>query len=172
MSTSQKEAVVSAVAKILGKSFISGSTNVKEIITPEQLTQLRETILKGIQAGTIAYNKDASDEKAVRRYVNGMIDNHFRKAKELNGGTKYAVQTSGSGRGARDPQLSALRKLAKNYESGSAEQQKVLTAINSRETQLAAERQAAAAARKRESTLKNIDTSVLSPELVNLLNNK
>ncbi len=172
MSTSQKEAVVTAVAKILGKSFVAGSTNVKEIITAEQLSQLRETILKGIQSGNIAYNKDASDEKAVRRYVNGMIDNHFRKAKELNGGQKYSVQTNGSGRGARDPQLSALRKLSKNYENDSLEQQKVLTAINGRETQLAAERQQAAALRKRDATLKNIDTSVLSPELVDLLNNK
>ncbi len=163
MSTSQKEAVVNAVSKILGKSFVKGSTNVKETLTEDQLTELRETIFKGVKSGDITYNKDLADDKAVRRYVNGMIDNHLRKAKELNGGTKYIVKNAGSH--SRDPQISALKKLAKNYESGSAEQAKVLSAISNRESQLSAERQQAATAKKRETAMKNIDTTVLPPEL-------
>jgi hypothetical protein len=163
MSTSQKDAVVNAVTKILGKSFIKGSTNAKETLTEDQLTELRETIFKGVKAGDIAYNKDLSDDKAVRRYVNGMIDNHLRKAKELNGGTKYVVKNAGSH--SRDPQISALKKLAKNYSDGSAEQTKVLSAISNRESQLSAERQQAVATKKRESAMKNIDTSILPPEL-------
>ncbi len=169
MSTSQKEAVVTAVATILGKSFIQGSTNVKETITADQLTSLREVIFAGIISGEIAFNKDTSDEKAVRRYVNGMIDNHFRKAKELNGGATYSVKTSGTGRGARDPQLSALRKLSKNYDSGSPEFNKVQSAIAARESQLTADKQAALAEKKRTATLKNIDASSLPPELQSLI---
>lgn len=170
MSVSQKEAVVSAVGKILGKSFVVGSTNVKETISGEQLTQLRDTIFTGIQAGDIAYNKDIDDEKTVRRYVNGMIDNHFRKAKELNGGAAYAAKTSNGSRGIRDPQLAALRKLSKNYESGSQEQSKVLSAINSRESQLTQERLQNQASKKREAQLKNIDVIGLPPELADILN--
>lgn len=171
MSTSQKAAVVAAVEEILGDSFISGSTIVKETITSDQLSQLRESILTGILSGDIAYNGDNSDAKAVSRYVNGMIDNHFRKAKELNGGMKYAVKHTSGSRGSRDPQLTALRKLAKGYTAGSAEFVRIQSAITARELQLTHERNAAKAENKRAETLSKIDVSVLPAELSSLITN-
>jgi hypothetical protein len=171
MSTSQKEAVVAAVEEILGDSFVSGTTIVKETITSDQLSQLREQILTGILGGTIAYSGDRSDAKAVGRYVNGMIDNHFRKAKELNGGMKYAVKNVTGSRGSRDPQLTALRKLAKGYAAGSPELIRVQQAIVAREAQLLQERNAAKAENKRSETLKKIDVSVLPAELSSLITN-
>jgi len=171
MSTSQKEAVVAAVEEILGDNFESGVTPVKETITSDQLGQLREQILTGILGGSIAYNGDRSDSKAVSRYVNGMIDNHFRKAKELNGGMKYTVKNTSGSRGSRDPQLTALRKLAKGYAVGSAELARIQSAIASREAQLVQERNAAKAQSKRSETLKKIDASVLPAELSSLITN-
>jgi len=167
-SIGQKEAVVKAVSLVLGGAFVSGSTNVKSILSETQLAEVREIVFTGIIHGTVVFNKDTSDEKNVRRYVNGMIDNHFRKAKELNGGNKYIAQSSGSGRGTRDAQLTALRKLAKSYTDGSAEKTKVLSAISSREEQLIQERQVKAQAKKTARSVKNIDASVLPSELSNL----
>ena len=134
------------------------------------MADLRETIATGIGSGAIAFSGDTADMKGVRRYVNGMIDNHFRKAKELNGGSKYAAKNTSGARGSRDPQLSALRKLAKSYKPGSAELTRIQGAIAAREAQLTQERNSAKAEQKRATTLKNIDTSVLSPELLGLLN--
>lgn len=171
MSTSQKAAVVAAVEEILGDSFVSGTTIVKEVITSDQLSSLREQILTGILGGSIAYNGDRSDAKAVSRYVNGMIDNHFRKAKELNGGMKYAVKTVTGSRGSRDPQLTALRKLAKGYAAGSPEFVRIQSAIAAREAQLLQERNAAKAESKRNETLSKIDLAVLPAELSSLITN-
>jgi hypothetical protein len=44
----------------------------------------------------VEYKKPTADATVVRRYVNGMVDNHLRKAKELNGGTKYTIQNPGT----------------------------------------------------------------------------
>lgn len=171
MSTSQKAAVVAGVQEILGDSFISGQTRVKEEINQTQLGELREKILSGILGGDIAYNGDRSDAKAVGRYVNGMIDNHFRKAKELNGGLKYAAQHASGSRGSRDPQLTALRKLAKGYSTGSVEYVRIQSAITAREAQLVQERASAKAESKRAETLSKIDMAVLPAELSSLITN-
>lgn len=160
---SQKQAVVNAVAGILGGSFTVGQTNVKGLLNTDQLTEVRENIFNGILNGEILFNKDTSDSKVLSRYVNGMIDNHFRKAKELNGGLKYTPANPGKGR--RDPQLSALRKLIKQYSEGSDEFVKVSGAIVTRETELTEERKTIATARKRENVLNSIDTSVLPEDL-------
>ncbi len=166
----QKDAVVNLVTEILGANFTPGQTVVKDAITQEQLTELRERVLQGITGGTIAFNGDASDLQAVRRYVNGMIQNHFRKAKELNGGGKYQPANPGSGR--RDPQLSNLKKLLKQYESNGDQEKagKVLAAIEARNTELEALRKASAADRRRSKAAEGIDTSVLPAELSGIVN--
>lgn len=165
MSTpiSQKTAVVNAVKEVLGSTFVPNKTQVKDALSSDQLEEIRNNVFNGIINGDIQFNKDTSDEKALRRYVNGMIDNHFRKAKELNGGNKYVPTNPGKGR--RDPQLSALRKLVKNYSEGTEEFIKVTAAIETREQELAEERKLAAAAKKKEDVLSSIDTSVLPEDL-------
>ena len=165
----QKQAVVNAVSAALGSNFVSGETLVKSVITPDQLAQVRQTVFDGIKNGSIAYNGDTSNDKALSRYVNGMIQNHFRKAKELNGTNKYVPANPGSGR--RDEQLAQLKKLLKTYPDGSEEQAKVLTAISNRENELAEERKAAAAARKQQKIIDSIDTSALPSELSAVIEN-
>ena len=160
---SQKQAVVDAVSVALGGSFVTGQSNAKSLLSSDQLDEVRETVLTGIVNGDILFNKDISDNKVLRRYVNGMIDNHFRKAKELNGGVKYTPASPGKGR--RDPQLSALRKLVTQYAEGTDEFVRVTGAIETRETELVEERKIAAATRKREVALSNIDTSILPADL-------
>ena len=155
----QKQAVVNAVAEVLGSTFVSGSTVAREILTSEQLSSIRETVFSGVMSGSVAFGKSLSDEKLVRRYINGMIDNHLRKASELNGSTKYVA--SSAARGSRDPQLATLRKLLKTFEEGSEQYSQVLTAIESREAALTSEKAAARSAKRSA----NIDISTLPAEL-------
>jgi hypothetical protein len=165
----QKQAVIDAVASVLGSNFTSGLTVVRDTITSDQLDEVREIVLNGIAHGTVTYGKDSTDEKAVRRYVNGMIDNHFRKATELNGGNKYTAPAS-SARGARDAQLSTLKKLLKTFEEGSEQYNQVAEAIETRTSFLATERATAKASRARASKASEIDMSVLPLELQELIN--
>ncbi len=163
----QKQAVVNAVESVLGSNFTSGETSVKNVITADELTQVREQVFTGIQNGDVAYNGDVSDEQGLRRYVNGMIQNHFRKAKELNGGNKYSPSSSTGGR--RDAQLTNLKKLLKTYSEGSTEHSKILDAISNREEELAEERRTAAEQRKQQKIMESIDTSALPEELSSVL---
>lgn len=166
-TTSQKQAVIDAISTVLGNSFVSGETNVREVLTSEQLEQVRDLVANGILNGDVTFGKDTSDADDVRRYVNGMIDNHIRKAKELNGGSKYVAAKT---RGPRDEQLSTLKKLLKTYEEGSAQYKQVLSAISTRQNEILAARSALKnnAPRKARAT-KNIDMSILPPELQNIL---
>ena len=138
-------------------------TNVKTTLTSDQLSSVREDVFSGILTGDILFNKDTNDHKALHRYVNGMVDNHFRKAKELNGGVRY-VPTN-SGKGQRDLQLSSLKRLIKQYSEGSDEFNSVTGAIATRELELTQEKKVAAATRKREDAIGNIDMSVLPEDL-------
>lgn len=167
MSISQKESVVKEVKSILGSSF-DASTPAREQLSDDQLKTVKANIVAGIIAGEVDFKKDTTDEKEITRYVSGMVSNHLRKAKELNGGQTYSPQSTG--RGSRDPQISELNKLLKTYTEGSEEYNQIVTAIESRKAELAAERSAAAKERKKQKELKSIDMESLPDNLKDLAN--
>jgi hypothetical protein len=137
MSISQKQAVVNAVQTVLGAKYTNG-TAVKTIITKDELNEVRQLVFEGIKANTISLNKTYTDDTLLRRYVNGMVDNHLRKAKELNGGSSYSpsAKRGSSKKAPKDPQLDTLKKLAKSMKSDNPEFTKVQAAITARETEL------------------------------------
>ena len=154
----QKEAVVKFIKEILGSNF-DATRSASEQLTKEQRTQVNTKVYNGIVNGEIAYNKDITDTTTVKRYVSGMVSNHIRKAKELNGGTPYAPATKG--RGTRDSELSALNTLLSKYDEGTTEYNDVMTHINQRKVEISSERSA-----KR--TAKTLDVSFLPQDLQDL----
>jgi hypothetical protein len=153
MTTKQVSAVVNAVTEVLGDDFAPGTTVVSEIITDEQKEQVREIVFNGIMDGSVTFKGSTDDADAVRRYVNGMVDNHFRKSKALNGSKSYAPSSTGS---KRDPQLKELGKLLKTFEPGTENYLKVQGHMEQRSAQLQAERGARATSAVRESINKDI----------------
>lgn len=139
MAKKQKEAVVEAIISVLGDSFQPNSTIVKDVITSEQKSEIRDIIFNGILSGEIGYNKDLTNESEVRKYTNGLIDNHIRRAKELNGGTVYKPSREGT---KRDAQLKELNKLLNSgrFQEGSEEYIAISSHIQTRKSQIAAER--------------------------------
>ena len=103
----QKDAVINAVASILGDRYEAG-INARELLSADEITSVKNTVANAILSGSVSYSKDTSDEKAVRRYVAGLVDNHLRKAKELNGGVKYSATTT------RGPRASKAAKAPSN----------------------------------------------------------
>jgi hypothetical protein len=90
---SQKDAVINSVTSILGDRYEAG-INVRELLSAEEITAVKNSVTEAILNGSVSYSKDISDDKVVRRYVSGLVENHFRKAKELNGGVKYSAATT------------------------------------------------------------------------------
>jgi chromosome segregation ATPase len=158
----QVQAVVSAVSEVLGDSFIEGSTRVTDIITTEQKTLVRENVFQGILSGNVTFNGSLEDHSAIQRYVNGMVDNHFRKSRLLNGGSTYTPSGEGT---KRDPQLRELNRLLSTLEVGTDDHLKVQEHITARSAQLQQERAAKTAANSRAS----IDVSVLPSHLAELI---
>lgn len=160
---SQKNAVVEEVKSILGGNFDS-SMPAKDQLTKDQFSLLKANVVQGIVDGNVSYNKEVSDIKEVEKYVSGMISNHFRKAKELNGNTTY-TPSSGS---SRDPQLVELQKLLKTYEEGTDEYNQIVSAVNSRKEEIAAEKANNKKAKQKEKKLKNLDVEALPDNLQGL----
>ena len=87
----QKQAVIRLVKEILGGLYDS-SVDTKTQLTKADRETIRQGVLKGIQEGTIKYDRKDENIKQTSRYVGGMIKNHLRKAKELNGNSKYTAK--------------------------------------------------------------------------------
>ena len=162
---SQKNAVVKAVVEVLGDDFEAGVTNVREVITPEQKASVREQLLNSFVNGEIVYSKPTDNTSDLKKYVNGLINNHFRKAKELNGGSTYRPASSTGPRG--DAQLKELNKLLSSgqFSEGTDQYTSITSAIAERTSTLEAER----AAKKAASSKKKIDVSVLPSNIAGLL---
>ena len=164
MTIKQKDAVVNAVAEVLGNDFVPFDTVVHKVITADQKQAVREIVLAGILDGGVAYTKDITDEPTVKKYVSGLVNNHFRKAKDLNGGKTYTPTGTGS---VRDEQLRELNKLLStgNYETGSDKYASIQGAIASRKAELAA----AKAAKQAATASAKVNMGVIPNHIIDLL---
>lgn len=154
----QKQAVVDAVANVLGEDFIPSTTIVKDVITTDQKNLVKEEVLGGILNGSVSFGGSLEDEKAVAKYVSSMIDNHFRKALELNGNVPYKPARTGT---KRDPQLREMNKLLLRFPEDSQEHAEIAAEIALRNEQLAEMR----AAKRNATSIGTIDTEVLPEHL-------
>lgn len=82
----QKQAVVELVKAALGSNY-NPTEPCRDKLTKDQIEQIRLDIISGINNNTIKYGGDKTGS-SLSRYVIGMITNHLRKTKELNGGKK------------------------------------------------------------------------------------
>lgn len=164
---SQKEAVVNEVKAILGGNF-DPSIPAKGQLSDDQMDTLRSNIVAGILSGAISFTKEIVDHKEITRYVSGMVSNHFRKAKELNGGNAYAPQSTG--RGSRDSQISELNKLLKTMTEGTEEYDQVVDAITSRKAELTAVKVEQLKEKRKQKELASINTDALPESLKSLAN--
>lgn len=167
MSTliSQKQAVVNGVKHVLGTSF-NPSVSARDQLSDDQLSLVKSYVVNQITSGFVEYSKDVSDSKEVSKYVSGMVSNHLRKAKELNGGETYIPQSTG--RGSRDAQISELNKLLKTYAEGTEEYNQILDAITSRKNEITAEKAESLKEKRKQKELSSINMDALPESLKNL----
>lgn len=87
----QALAVVEAVKKVLDKTgrMYLPTENYLTFLTKEDREQVEKLVVDGIASGRVAYSKGTKDKGAITKYVPGLVLNHLRKHKALNGGVKY-----------------------------------------------------------------------------------
>ena len=164
---SQKQAVVNEVNNVLGSTY-NPSVPARDQLSDDQLKTIKANISAAIINGTVEFRKRNCTPEEISRYVSGMVSNHLRKAKDLNGGKAYVPESSG--RGSRDAQIQELNKLLKTYTEGSDEYIQIVEAINTRKSVLASERAEAAKAKKKQKDLNSIDFDALPEGLQHLAN--
>lgn len=105
-----------AVLKERGVNYeLNGSTSIGDVLTETDREKVRGLIFSGFKAGKIEMSAESvekyKDEKALKAYVSGLVNNWIRKAPEFNGGNKYAAKNPGSRAGVGDEQIKEMRKL-------------------------------------------------------------
>ena len=140
---SQKEAVYAATMSVLsdkGIAFEDGDC-ISDVMTKEIRDSIQEIVCQGFRNGEVEFrdtdnNKGKlSDRSKLTSYVSGLVNNWFRKDKRLNGNTQYVAKNPGSR--VSDPQLKALKALAKKFE-GTDKHAKITAEIEKRQTELSA----------------------------------
>jgi hypothetical protein len=114
MGMKQSQAVLLYVKAIMGNTFQPG-TPIKSYITDKQTDEVVDAVTQSIKDFETDFSEDArakhNDDKKLRKYVSGMVDNWFRKGKELNGGVKYEAKNPGSRAGNSNPEIKASKQL-------------------------------------------------------------
>jgi len=127
----QNDAVFSAVCSVLGEESFNGAVK----LSKDQTSEVVESVTNGIYNGEVDFSDSAkekySDRASIRKYVIGMVNNHLRKDKRLNGGTKYEAKNPGSRAGSGDPVLKSLKALLALCET-SAQKDEVTKEIDAR----------------------------------------
>jgi len=121
---SQKQAVVNATKEIMQEKY-NAEEPVTATLTKDDILSIRLKVYEGIAAGDVAFNKDFPSDK-LKKYVAGMVSNHFRKAKELNGNTSHKVKKQT----VNTDKLSVLNNMLNTYDKETDEYKKISTKIN------------------------------------------
>lgn len=122
----QNDAVFAATVSVLAErdfAFEDGM-NAKEFVTKDDKAAIIAIVTQGIMNKSVAFSDEArakhTTEAQVKSYVGGMVDNHFRKDKRLNGDTKYVTKNPGSRVGSQDEIVKNLRALKTTTSDASA----------------------------------------------------
>ena len=107
----QNDAVFQAVCGVLDAQSFDSAVE----LTKEQRASVIGIVTQGIMNGQVDFSAEAKakydTDAKVKSYTTGMVSNHLRKDKRLNGNTKYEIKNPGSRAGSGDDQLKALKAL-------------------------------------------------------------
>jgi hypothetical protein len=133
----QNDAVFSAVQNTTGETSFSNAVS----LSKDEFAQVVEQVTDGIESGEVDFSDEAKakydSRDKIRKYVVGMVKNHIRKDKRLNGGTKYEAKNPGSRAGSGDEQLKNLKALLSTLTS-EEDKEAVQAEIDARKAQLQA----------------------------------
>lgn len=92
---------------------LNGATSIASVLTTEDKKKAREVLHAMFLNKQIDFKDSSklSDEKYMKDYISGLVNNWIRKAPEFNGSTKYQAKNPGSRQGSQDEMIKELKKL-------------------------------------------------------------
>ena len=115
----QVQAVVDITKVVLGNRFVTHAP-VTHYLTHDDREEIARRVANGISNGEIyvkpAKKQKFSNDKELRKYVMGMINNWFKKSKELNGNVEHRTAKPGLRKYPSDPALREMKKLRAQLE--------------------------------------------------------
>ena len=156
-SISQADAVFQATSEVVGE--FDARTPIVEQINDGQFDSIVARVCTMFTDGVTAFKPTPANEEKLRNpaklksYVSGLVNNHHRKDRRLNGGTAYVPKNPGSR--ATNPELRELKKLLPSLEGDATKFEAVQARIE--------EIQAEIAMAKPKAT---VDLSKISPDLL------
>ena len=114
---SQRQATVETILNVLADREVvyelNSPTCINDVLTPQDKVAIREELYTQFKSGQVQYKADfqskVDDEKELRSYISGLVNNWVRKAPEFNNGDTYKAKNPGSR--ISDEQLREMRKL-------------------------------------------------------------
>jgi len=158
----QVTAVIEEVKTTLDDSY-DVSKPASTLLTESQIMAISKVILNGLINGEIEYKGDRTNTKKLTTYAKGLVSNHLRKHKLLNGNIGYKPTGIGPKRDERLRELNNLVKCGK-FEEGTSEYDAIIEAIATRKQELATQKSTS----RTKSKAAQIDTSVLPAALQGL----
>ena len=144
----QSEATINAIVNLAqerGYEATPFETDYKTVLTADDQKTVVDMIFAGLKAGEISMTEKSKekfkdDDKALRRYVVGLVNDRLRKAKAINGNTTYQYKNPGKLTNSRDPQLKALMQVLELHKDTDNEAD-IQAAIDNRKAEIAVEKQ-------------------------------
>lgn len=115
----QKEATVQAILSTLeARDYsyeLNGPTPISEVLTDTDKATVRDTLFTMFRDKEVSYKAEfqakVDDDKELKKYISGLLNNWIRKNKEFNCGQAYVAKNPGSRAHASDEQMRELKKL-------------------------------------------------------------
>ncbi len=144
----QKDATVSALLAVLKARDIEyelgGDTLISEVLNDADKKTVRDTLFDGFREGDISYKPEfqwkVDDEKELKKYVSGLVNNWIRKYKPFNRGEAYVAKNPGSRAHVKDESLQELKKLSAHCTHDPEAMKEIADAIVLRKKQLELEK--------------------------------
>ena len=130
MSMTQGEAVFQAICEVIGGEPDGDKVELRE----DELKAVHAAVFSFFKTGATSHSKNPTDEQLLK-YIPGLVNNHVRKDKRLNGGVKYEAKNPGSRSGSGDASVKAMRQLLAATTSSEAKAQ-IQAAIDNRLAEL------------------------------------
>lgn len=117
----QSEAVITTVLAVLTERNVEyvmgGEIPITDVLTKKDKLDVKSCVLSMFQNKEVGFsNQEVHDrhnatEATLKKYVDGLCDNHIRKTKDFHCGQAYKIKNPGSRSGNSDPQIKALKAL-------------------------------------------------------------
>lgn len=137
----QKGAVVATVLAMLAEYDIEftpfqEAPLAKELLDDKMKAEVRAILFEGFRNDEIVLSEKAKvkykTDAALKVYVSGLLNNHLRKAKELNGNVQWVADKPGSRAGSGDETVREMKKMLKGFDPTSEEYRLIQVEIDKR----------------------------------------